>query len=81
MWMRTESAMAEMLPTRLELKGFRNLAGLVGLDYFSVHGSRQQSTRKKGGGWQSDDVGLEKEKFVELVESAVRSMYKKGLRD
>lgn len=81
MWLQPGSTMAEVIPESLDFKGFRNLAALLGMDYFSVHAVRPSTSRVRRADWQSDDVRIEEEKFVSLVESAVRSTYKKGLHD
>ncbi|KFY44529.1 hypothetical protein V495_03396 [Pseudogymnoascus sp. VKM F-4514 (FW-929)] len=37
--------------------------------------------RKRGSGWQGEDVFLEEKRFLELIEVAVKVMYNKGLRN
>ncbi|KAF2762923.1 hypothetical protein EJ05DRAFT_471884 [Pseudovirgaria hyperparasitica] len=81
MWLQPGSVIAEILPLTLNYKGFRNMAALLGLDYFSVHGTEPKQKSAPRAEWQSGDVELDEEKFVSLVESAVRSTYKKGMRD
>lgn len=75
LWMKERSAMVEILPEGFSHKGFRNLAGALGHDYFSAHGVQpEQGT----GSWQEDDVVLEDEKLFELMDVAIKSMYNKG---
>lgn len=76
MWLRPESAMAKILPYGVNHKGFRNLAGMLNRGYFSAHAQR----RNESGDWHDDDLYIEEEKFAELVEMAVKSIYNKGSR-
>jgi protein O-GlcNAc transferase len=75
LWMKERSAMVEILPQGFLHKGFRNLAGALGHDYFSAHGVQ---TEQGSGSWQEDDVVLEDEKLFELMDVAIKSMYNKG---
>ncbi|KAH8774558.1 hypothetical protein F5883DRAFT_547040 [Diaporthe sp. PMI_573] len=67
--------MVEILPQGFMHKGFRNLAGALGHDYFSAHGVQPE---QGSGSWQEDDVVLEDEKLFELMDVAIKSMYNKG---
>lgn len=71
------STMVEIIPHTLKHKGFRNLAKLLNHHYYSCHTAEQS----KGGDWQEDDVSLEEDRFMNLVELAVKSMYNRGLRN
>lgn len=75
LWMKERSAMVEILPEGFMHKGFRNLAGALGHDYFSAHGVQPE---QGSGSWQQDDVVLEEEKLFELMDVAIKSMYNKG---
>lgn len=75
MWMRERSVMVEILPADLNHKGFRNLAGALGHSYFSAHGS---ATEEHSGNWQNDDVALDRDKFIEIMDLAIKSMYNTG---
>ncbi|KAE8348502.1 hypothetical protein BDV28DRAFT_164342 [Aspergillus coremiiformis] len=70
------SAIVEILPSGLNHKGFRNVASLLGHSYFSSHASRTN-----GNDWHHEDVFLEKEKFMDLMNVAIKSMYNKGERN
>ncbi|OQE88319.1 hypothetical protein PENNAL_c0017G00871 [Penicillium nalgiovense] len=72
------SAMVEILPPGLNHKGFRNVASLRGHDYFSTHASDPPSTH--GGDWHSEDVYLEVQRFMDVMNVAIKAMYNKGLR-
>lgn len=75
LWMKERSAIVEILPEGFMHKGFRNLAGALGHDYFSAHGVQPE---EGSGSWQEDDVVLEEEKLFELMDVAIKSMYNKG---
>lgn len=75
LWMKERSAMVEILPEGFLHKGFRNLAGALGHDYFSAHGVQPEPN---SGSWQEDDVVLDEEKLFELMDVAIKSMYNKG---
>jgi protein O-GlcNAc transferase len=72
------SAMVEILPPGLNHKGFRNVASLRGHDYFSIHASDPRLTHK--GDWHSEDVYLDIERFMDVMNIAIKVMYNKGLR-
>ncbi|OAX78660.1 hypothetical protein ACJ72_07031 [Emergomyces africanus] len=72
------STIAEILPPTLKHKGFRNLAGMMGHKYFSSHGTEHQINDTKKS-WQADDVFIEEDRFMNLLELAVKSMYNRGL--
>ncbi|OBT76025.1 hypothetical protein VF21_03487 [Pseudogymnoascus sp. 05NY08] len=46
-----------------------------------VPGPGTTAVRKRGSDWQEDDVFLERERFLELIDVAVKVMYNKGLRN
>lgn len=75
------SVMVEILPETLKHKGFRNLAGILGHTYVSAHGTNPPGTHSKREDWQGEDVSIEKERFMDLMEIAIKSMYNKGLRN
>ncbi|TGO29925.1 hypothetical protein BPAE_0009g00200 [Botrytis paeoniae] len=77
------SVMVEILPEGLNHKGFRNLAGLRSHTYLSVHASKlpAPSRGKKRAEWHSEDVSLDRERFLDLMKVAIRSVYNKGLRN
>ncbi|KAJ5930342.1 DUF563 domain-containing protein [Penicillium verhagenii] len=72
------SAMVEILPAGLNHKGFRNVASLRGHDYFSTHANEPPSVKQ--GDWHSDDVYLDFERFVDVMNIAIKAMYNKGMR-
>ena len=72
------STVVEIIPHTLKHKGFRNLAKLMGHHYFSSHAEEQPSGAGKAD-WQEDDVVLEEDRFIGLLEVAVKSMYNRGL--
>ncbi|KAL2813080.1 hypothetical protein BJX63DRAFT_421386 [Aspergillus granulosus] len=82
------SAMVEILPPKLDHKGFRNVAALLGHSYFSVHASQsvlppgpeEQETPKKSD-WHEEDVFLEKDILTDLMNVAVKSLYNRGSRN
>ncbi|KAL2831113.1 hypothetical protein BDW59DRAFT_7002 [Aspergillus cavernicola] len=72
------SAVVEILPPKLSHKGFRNIASLMDLSYFSAHSDSPPMTKR---GWQEEDVYLERERFLDLIDAAVKSMYNRGERN
>lgn len=85
------SAVVEVLPEGLEHKGFRNLAGLVGVGYFSLHGDgedgggkgrrrgmRKESEREED--WHEWDVRVDEDRFVRAIMAAVGSLSNRGVR-
>lgn len=74
------STMVEIIPYKFDHKGFRNLAKLLNHHYYSCH-SAEHSMDGRNGNWQADDVYLEEDRFMNLIEVAVKSMYNRGLRN
>ena len=74
-WLRPGSALVEILPETLNHKGFRNIAGLLGQVYFSTHAVSRPSNRRKRDDWHTEAVYIEKDRFVELVWLAVKSVH------
>ncbi|KUL92052.1 hypothetical protein ZTR_01072 [Talaromyces verruculosus] len=78
LWLRKGSAMVEILPEGFEHKGFRNLAGALGHNYFSTHASKQKIRMRDDNTWQMSDVALDKGRWLQLMDIAIKSMYNKG---
>lgn len=76
MWLKERSVMLEILPEGFKHKGFRNLAGAMGHGYFSTHGIQPPGEALD---WQTGDVALEEDRFLELMDVAIKSVYNKGL--
>ncbi|CAN8099741.1 unnamed protein product [Discula destructiva] len=76
LWMRERSVMVEILPESFEHKGFRNLAGALGHTYFSTHGSVVGAGERAD--WQQDDVELDRDKFIQVMDLAIKSKYNTG---
>lgn len=70
--------MVEILPEGFLHKGFRNLAGAMGHGYVSTHGI-QPPGAAEAMTWQTSDVALEEDRFLELIDVAIKSIYNKGL--
>jgi protein O-GlcNAc transferase len=82
MFLPPRSAVVEILPSELAHKGFRNLAKLRGHSYFREHaekGGSEEEREKKD--WQNENVVLEKTRFMELMDVAIKSMYHRGVLD
>ena len=73
------SAVVEIMPYGFNHKGFRNLAKELGHGYYTSHAKEDKERKDKG--WQFDDVVIERERFMELMGAAIKSMYHRGLRD
>lgn len=70
------SALVEIFPREYSEKGYRNLAKLRDLHYFSTHADELDD---KKGGWQHADVKMDENKFVDLMEAAVLSVANRRL--
>ena len=79
MFLRPLSAVVEIMPPNFNHKGFRNLARFSGLLYFTTH-AVEHANYTTPGGWQTDDVFIEQERFDSLIGTAIKSMYHRGLR-
>ena len=78
MFLRPGSTMVEILPPGLDHRGFRNLARLAGHRYFSSHALKTPEGAELED-WHNSDVYLEEERFVDLIGTAVKSMYNRRL--
>ncbi|KAE8381583.1 DUF563 domain-containing protein [Aspergillus bertholletiae] len=67
------SAMVEIIPSELNHKGFRNVASLLGHSYFSTHASHTNNND-----WHNEDVFLEKDRFMDILSTAIKAVYNKG---
>ena len=76
MFLTPGSAMVEIIPPGFQHKGFRNLAKLLDHLYFSSHAVKAPDG---SGDWQTDDVVVEEDRFLGLLEVAIKSMYNRGL--
>ncbi|BCS25463.1 uncharacterized protein APUU_50174S [Aspergillus puulaauensis] len=72
------SAMVEILPPKLNHKGFRNVASLMNLGHYSAHAD---DAPRGNGNWQDEDISMDKERFMALIDAAIKSMYGKGKWD
>lgn len=79
MFLPPSSAMVELLPHKLDHKGFRNMASLMDHEYFTIHASG--ATAAKRDDWHSNDVYIEEERFMETIDAAVKVMYNRGERN
>lgn len=73
MWLKEQSVMVEILPEGFLHKGFRNLAGAMGHGYVSTHGI-QPPGAAEALTWQTGDVALEEDRFLELIDVAIKSI-------
>ena len=80
MFLPPESAVVEIEPPDMTFRGFRSLAKLGGHQYFSSHGQTDEG-EEVSGDWHWDHVKLEEDRFLELMQIAIKSMYNKGLRN
>jgi hypothetical protein len=86
MWLHPGAAVAEILPHGLAHKGFRNLAQLLGLGYFSLHAAEEEvpgkgGRRVKRDKWHTHDVFVEEDRWLRLIRAAVADVYNKGDRN
>lgn len=86
-------AVVEIQPAGLAHRGFRNLAALTGQRYFSAHAEMvlpEEVEALEAGGepadgdadkpWQSSHVRIEADRFLALMDVAIKSLYNEGLR-
>lgn len=79
-FLQPSSTMVEIMPHDFNHKGFRNLAKSLGHRYFTTHAIEHANyTTSKG--WQYDDVFIEQDRFNGLIDTAIKSMYHRGLRN
>ncbi|EPS39703.1 hypothetical protein H072_6513 [Dactylellina haptotyla CBS 200.50] len=77
-----QSSVVEILPIDLKHKGFRNLAALRGLRYFSDHAPFTPSDVPDGQrDWHEEDVVFDKRAFMKLVDAAIQSVAHRGYLD
>ncbi|THV43917.1 hypothetical protein BGAL_0815g00030 [Botrytis galanthina] len=82
MFLPERSVMVEILPEELNHKGFRNLAGLRSHTYLSVHASKVPApSRRQKREWHWEDLLLDRDRFLDLIDVAVKSVYNTGLRN
>jgi protein O-GlcNAc transferase len=86
LWPKPGMAVAEVLPHGLAHKGFRNLAQLLGLGYFSLHAAEEEvpwkdGKRLKRDKWHTHDVLVEEDRWLRLVRAAVADVYNKRDRN
>lgn len=74
------STMVEITPYNLNHKGFRNIAKLRGHRYFGSH-TIEHPIEGLTGDWQQDDVFIEEDRFMALLDAAIKSMYNRGMHN
>ncbi|KAK5679217.1 hypothetical protein LTR17_027605 [Elasticomyces elasticus] len=72
MFLKSDSSIVEILPRTLAYKGFKNMARLCGLSYFSGYGAEHEYSGKTGD-WQHDEVFIEEDHFMEVTVEAITS--------
>ncbi|KIN05182.1 glycosyltransferase family 61 protein [Oidiodendron maius Zn] len=72
-------AVVEIQPQGLEHYGFRMVATMRGLSYFHVHAASKSHDLQRRDGWHLNDVHIEPERFMDIMEVAIKTMYSKGL--
>ncbi|RVD85763.1 uncharacterized protein DFL_004070 [Arthrobotrys flagrans] len=78
----SQSSLVEILPADLGHRGFRNLAGLRGIRYFSDHAPMAPSDKPDAlRDWHAEDVVFDKDAFMKLMEVAIQSVAHRGLLD
>lgn len=79
-FLQPSSTMVEIMPHDFNHKGFRNLAKSLGHRYFTTHAIEHANyTTSKG--WQYDNIFIEQDRFNGLIDTAIKSMYHRGLRN
>lgn len=73
------SAVVEILPGDFAHLGFRNLAQMLGHQYYRTH-AKMHGDATGDSQWQFDAVEMEELQLIRLIDSAVRSLYNNGMR-
>ena len=82
MFLPPEASVVELLPPGFGHKGFRNLAKLRGLRYFSVHMEKERQPEGYEGDWQAaGELVVQEGVFQEVMGVAVGSVLHRGTRD
>jgi protein O-GlcNAc transferase len=66
-----ESTVVEILPPRVDYKGFANVAKLLSHHYHSRHGNDPRDPSDDSGNWYVDEVSIDEDDFLELVGEAI----------
>ncbi|KAF3906535.1 hypothetical protein ABW20_dc0107520 [Dactylellina cionopaga] len=78
----SQSSVVEILPEDFKHRGFRNLAALRGLRYFSDHAQIVNDGEKSSDDWQNKDVVFkDTDAFMKLIDAAIQSVAHRGLLD
>lgn len=77
------SALVEIQPMDVFHKGFRNVAALRGLRYFTTHALQNPTEESEEGNtdWHFRNIFIEEPRFIGLMEVAIKSMYHRGTLD
>lgn len=82
MFMKPGSTVVEIIPKEGGMPAFHNVASMMGMQYFRTHGlmieDMPESEKKAGSAkreWHFEDVYLQKDRFMDLLDVAIRSMY------
>jgi protein O-GlcNAc transferase len=84
MWLPSGSAIVEIQPMDVFHKGFRNVASLRGLKYFSTHTLKppnEEFDKGENKDWHFRNVFIEEDRFMGLMEVAIKSVYHRGVLD
>ncbi|KAF3938208.1 hypothetical protein ABW19_dt0203565 [Dactylella cylindrospora] len=79
-----QSSVVEILPAGLKHKGFRNVAGLRGLRYFSDHApmARKGTPEEQAMmDWHVEDLEMDEEAWMRLMDAAIQSVAHRGYLD
>ena len=77
MFLQPGSAVLEILPEGLQHRGFRNLAQMLGIDYFSTH-AKMSGDATGDDRWQFNNVVIDQQRLVDLVNSGVERLANGG---
>lgn len=76
MFLPPRSTVVEILPARVDYRAYENLASLSDHSYFSVRSSEGSDT-SPGVDWHQEQVSLDKERFTDVLNIALKSLYNK----
>ncbi|PHH86116.1 hypothetical protein CDD83_10693 [Cordyceps sp. RAO-2017] len=79
MFLRPGSTVLEILPDGFQHKGFRNLAQMLGLGFLRTH-AKMRPDESGARDWQVNPVEMDRQRLIDVVAVAVKSLYNAGLR-
>ncbi|KFH40592.1 EGF domain-specific O-linked N-acetylglucosamine transferase-like protein [Hapsidospora chrysogenum ATCC 11550] len=80
LFLRPGSVIVEIQPEGFHHQGFRNVAQLMDVGYFRTHAELQEQSHDSDDRWQMEAVRVRPDKFFDIVDMAVKSIYNRAGR-